>query len=93
MAAGALFWFLPQETAPKEDQGFLMAMGIAGLVAITLAAILMFAGRSFAGLFNYVDLDDVNRIAMDVLTTRPHHRSPSPRSLPTTPTIPYQVGR
>jgi multidrug efflux pump len=29
VAAAALFWRLPQETAPKEDQGFLMAMGIA----------------------------------------------------------------
>jgi multidrug efflux pump len=28
-AAALLFWSLPKETAPKEDQGFLMAMGIA----------------------------------------------------------------
>jgi len=29
VAAAGLFYLLPRETAPKEDQGFLMAMGIA----------------------------------------------------------------
>lgn len=45
-----------------------MAVGITGILVITLCAFSFFTGKSFAALFNYVDLDDVNRIAMDTLT-------------------------
>jgi Tfp pilus assembly protein PilW len=46
----------------------LMAIGITGLLMLALVSILMFSSRSFAALFNYVDLDDVNRLAIDQLT-------------------------
>jgi hypothetical protein len=45
-----------------------MAIGITGLVIIVLTSFVMFSSRSFAALFNYVDLDDANRIAIDVIT-------------------------
>jgi Tfp pilus assembly protein PilW len=46
----------------------IMAIGITALLVLTLMTFLFFTGKSFAALFNYVDLDDVNRIAMDTLT-------------------------
>jgi YD repeat-containing protein len=36
---------------------------------VGLVAFFMFAGQSFAAMFNYADLDGANRIAMDTLTT------------------------
>ena len=45
-----------------------MAIGITGLLVLTLCGVSLFSGRSFAALFNYVDLDDCNRLAMDQLT-------------------------
>jgi len=46
----------------------LMAIGITSLMLLTLCSVSMFSERSFASLFNYVDLDDCNRLAMDQLT-------------------------
>ena len=46
----------------------LMAVGITGLLMLALGSISMFSGRSFVAFFNYVDLDDHNRIGMDILT-------------------------
>ena len=47
----------------------LIAMGITSLLLLALCAFSMFSSRSFAAMFNYVDLDDANRLAMDQLTT------------------------
>jgi Tfp pilus assembly protein PilW len=46
----------------------LIAMGITGLLVLVLVSISTLSGRSFAAFYNYVDLDDFNRIAMDTLT-------------------------
>lgn len=46
----------------------LIATGITTLLVLVLCSFTMFSSRSFAALFNYVDLDDVNRIAMDRIT-------------------------
>ena len=43
-------------------------MGITTLCLSALGLFYVFATHSFATLFNYVDLDDANRIAMDQLT-------------------------
>jgi len=45
-----------------------MAAGITGILALVLVSISVLSGRSFAAFYNYVDLDDNNRIAMDTLT-------------------------
>jgi hypothetical protein len=46
----------------------LIATGITGILALVLVSISVLSGRSFAAFYNYVDLDDNNRIAMDTLT-------------------------
>lgn len=46
----------------------LMGMGVAGLLLLIVVSFMMFSGRSFAALFNYVDLNDVNRVAIDQIT-------------------------
>ena len=46
----------------------MVAVGVAGILLVALCAFTMFTSRSFAALFNYVDLDDANRIAMDQLS-------------------------
>jgi Tfp pilus assembly protein PilW len=46
----------------------LMAIGVTALLMVAVCSFTMFAGRSFVALFNYVDLDDCNRIAMDQLS-------------------------
>lgn len=38
------------------------------MILLALFAFSMFSTRSFATMYNYVDLDDANRIAMDTLT-------------------------
>lgn len=43
-------------------------MAIASIVAIALVALSMYSSRSLAGMFNYVDLDHDNRLALDVLS-------------------------
>ena len=45
-----------------------MAIGITSILMVVLASISMLSGRSFTAFFNYVDLNDSNRIAMDTLT-------------------------
>ena len=46
----------------------LIAIGVTGLIVLAVCAFSVFTGRSFAALFNYVELDDANRIAMDQIT-------------------------
>lgn len=46
----------------------LFSIGVTTLCLAALSAFWVFASHSFATLFNYVDLDDTNRIAMDQLT-------------------------
>ena len=58
---------------PTSRGGFVLAeamvaVGVMGILMLALCAFTMFSGRSFAALFNYVDLDDCNRIAMDQLS-------------------------
>jgi prepilin-type N-terminal cleavage/methylation domain-containing protein len=43
----------------------LIVMGITAMLIGALASFTMFTGRSFVALFNYVDLDNGNRLAMD----------------------------
>jgi len=43
----------------------LISMGLTTLLVLVLCAFGLFSSRSFAGLFNYVDLDEKNKIAMD----------------------------
>jgi hypothetical protein len=45
-----------------------IAAAIATVIVLVLCTFAIFSGHSFAALFNYVDLDDVNRIAMDRIT-------------------------
>lgn len=54
-------------------QGFtlveaLLAMGVTSLVVLALVSITMFTGRTFVALYNYVELDDANRTAMDIIS-------------------------
>lgn len=60
-------------SAGRQRLGFALAeawiaVGITSLLLIVLASFSDFSGRSFAALFNYTELDDVNRIAMDRIT-------------------------
>ena len=57
----------------RKASGFLLAealvaIGITSLLVLAICAFTMFSGHSFAALFNYVDLDDCNRICMDQLS-------------------------
>lgn len=45
-----------------------IAAGIATLLILAICSFTMFSSKSFAALFNYVDLDDVNKLAMDRIT-------------------------
>lgn len=45
-----------------------ISMGLAGIVASTMLVLSVSTGRSLVELFNYVDLDHENRIALDSLT-------------------------
>src|SRR5438067_507671 len=46
----------------------LVTIGVTSICLLALASFFLFSTHSFATLFNYVDLDDLNRIAMDQLT-------------------------
>ena len=46
----------------------MVGMCVVMLILLALVAFSMFSTRAFATMFNYVDLDDDNRIAMDTLT-------------------------
>jgi len=45
-----------------------IAIGVTSLLMLALASVSMFSGRTFVAFANYVDLDDHNRIGMDILT-------------------------
>jgi len=45
----------------------LVIVGITVVLLIGVAGFALFSGRSFAAIFNYVDLDDANRVAMEQL--------------------------
>ena len=47
----------------------LISFGIMGILVAAIASFTLFSGRSFAALFNYVDLNDDNRVAIDLLTS------------------------
>jgi Tfp pilus assembly protein PilV len=58
---------------PASQGGFtltetLIGMGLTTLLVLVLCAFGLFSSRSFAGLFNYVDLDEKNKIAMDQMS-------------------------
>lgn len=60
-------------TKPRRAAGVflaeaLIAVGITGMLVLVMVNFTMFSGRSFAALFNYVDLNDVNRVAIDRVT-------------------------
>ena len=46
----------------------IIAAGITTLLVLVLVSFTMFSSHNFVALFNYVDLDDVNRVAMDRIT-------------------------
>ena len=57
----------------RQQRGFALAeawiaVGVTALLLMVVVSFTQFSGRSFAALFNYVDLDDANRIAMDRIT-------------------------
>jgi hypothetical protein len=45
-----------------------VAMGITTLLVLVVCSFVIFSSHSFAALFNYVSLDDMNRLAMDRVT-------------------------
>ena len=47
---------------------FVIAMGLASIVVIVLVTISLTTGRSLSEMFNYVDLDHYNRIALDTMS-------------------------
>lgn len=47
---------------------FLVVMGLSSLLSVALMCLLMLSGRSFAAIYNYVDLDDANRVCMDQMS-------------------------
>ena len=62
-----------ERRARRDRSGFtltevLISAGLAGLVATAMLILSVSTGRSLAELFNYVDLDHENRIALDSLT-------------------------
>jgi hypothetical protein len=46
----------------------IIAVGVTALLFLAVTAFAMFCSRSFAALYNYVDLDDSNRVAIDQIT-------------------------
>ena len=62
-----------ERSADRRRHGFVLteivvALGVTLLLFASVCAFSAFSGRSFAAMFNYVDLDEVNRIAMDQVT-------------------------
>ena len=45
-----------------------VAAGVLALLVLVLVSFIIFSNHSFAALFNYVSLDDMNRLAMDRIT-------------------------
>jgi hypothetical protein len=63
---------MPGKSSPTRA-GFalvetIIAAGITTLLVLVICSFTIFSSYSFAALFNYVELDDVNRIAMDRFT-------------------------
>ena len=57
----------------RRAAGFLLAETVMGVMVVTVLMLaitmfMVFSARSFRTMYNYVDLDDRNRIAMDQLT-------------------------
>lgn len=46
----------------------LIAAGLTALLVVVVCSFTVFSSRNFAALFNYVSLDDANRLAMDQIT-------------------------
>jgi len=60
-------------TSFRRRRGFTLAelmvtMGISSIVMAAIAALSLYTGRSFAHLSNYVDLDNLSRNALDIMT-------------------------
>jgi len=59
--------------AGRRRAGFLLpetiiASAIVAIMVLAIVSFMFFSGRSFAALFNYVDLNDDNRVAIDQMT-------------------------
>src|SRR5258706_8814559 len=70
---------LSRGPSPRRSAGFghaggfilaeaMVSIGVVSILMIAVCSFTMFSARSFASLFNYVDLDDANRIVMDQLS-------------------------
>jgi YD repeat-containing protein len=46
----------------------LVVMGITVILSLAVMSFFMLSSRSFAAIFNYVDLDDANRVCMDTMS-------------------------
>lgn len=46
----------------------IIAIAVTALLVLVICVFSVFTGQSFAALFNYVDLDDANRLAIDQIT-------------------------
>src|SRR3954464_2227250 len=46
----------------------IIAIGVTAMLVVALCSFTVFTGHNFAALFNYVDLDDMNKLAMDQIT-------------------------
>ena len=62
-----------KRAAEKRSSGFTLAeamvtFGISGIVLAAIGAVFVFSLRSFGGLFNYADMDNIDRAAIDQLT-------------------------
>ena len=60
-------------TKRHSPKGFILSemivvMGITTILSLAVMAFFMLSSRSFAAIFNYVDLDDANRICMDIMS-------------------------
>src|SRR6266849_3631916 len=47
---------------------FLVALGISALLMVVVSGFLLYSGKSFAGISNYVDLEKNSQRALDTLT-------------------------
>lgn len=70
---GCKIMFTKYPSRIRRTQGFalsevLVAFGVISLTLLVIAAISMFSTRSFYALFNYVDLDAMNKQAIDQIT-------------------------
>src|SRR6266404_3790796 len=47
---------------------FLIALSISGLLMVAVSSFMLYSGKSFAGISNYVDLEKNSQRALDTLT-------------------------